>query len=101
MYIVSTTVEGTSYYRIYSDGFIEQAGYITDFVKNSTITIDTKVKTPFYANVRCCTTSGGDDNDYGAACYASSYKLICNFNFERIYWPQWASQMYWTVRGFV
>ena len=94
---IITYKDNNQYWRIWPDGFIENAGILT----NRSGTITTKVRTPYYANVRAWSSSGGDDNDYGASCWAEEYKLNYYIGFSHIWNPKYATMMYWKVQGFI
>lgn len=65
-YVTKTWHSGTSWYRVWSDGFIEQGGYYTSSAnKNFTITLNRPMTTTYYH----CTVTGGyktvSDSGYG------------------------------------
>ena len=98
-HVVETKDLGNSYVILWSNGWFEQYGYINGAIANTSVTLWPDVIKVYYANVRSSRGSTGDDNDYGAACYASgkTLQILVYFNNGR-YGPQ-GNCIYWEAKG--
>lgn len=87
--VIETYVNGTSWYRIWSDGWCEQGGY---YVPTATLGTITLLKA--YKNIDYSITTGGsrnaNDNMYtptvGVTKTASDFSIYCGSTVYRIYW---------------
>ena len=88
-YITETYKNGTSWYRIWSDGWCEQGGY---YIPTTTLGTITLLKA--YKNIDYSITTGGsrnaNDNMYtptvGVTKTASDFSIYCGSTVYRIYW---------------
>ena len=87
--VIETYVNGTSWYRIWSDGWCEQGGYYVPTATLGTITLLKSYKDTGYS----ITTGGSrnvDDNMYtptvGVTKTISNFSIYCGSTVYRIYW---------------
>lgn len=87
--VIETYKNGTSWYRVWSDGWCEQGGYYVPTATTGTITLLKSYKNTDYS----ITTGGsrtGNDNMYtptvGVTKTASDFSIYCGSTVYRIYW---------------
>ena len=98
-YIVESYVNGTSWYRVWSDGWCEQGGQ-TAKINNTSTTVSFikafRSTTPFYINIQ---PIGGDTNQWAGQYYCVKSFTTSNFTFIG---ASGASSGYiWIAKGYI
>jgi hypothetical protein len=99
--IIETYANGTSWYRIYSDGWIEQGGRLLSGTEGEATA--TLLKTMKNTNYCCQITLFGDSSAYGSAAIASFYTAwgLTTTSFKYRRYKANTMQHMWQVSGYM
>ena len=94
-YIVETYINGTSWYRVYSDGWCEQGGHTNSSNQQVTITLLKTYKDTNYSPIAISNTSGS------AANYNSSVNNLTTSSFQFNSMVNKACYCFWEAKGYI
>jgi hypothetical protein len=98
-YIVETYVNGTSWYRVYSDGWCEQGGFSAGDNWRTVTFLKPFTDTQYSIQLTCC--ANGRDGDSGTVQVNSSNKTT-----STMYISAWGATIsgegiYWECKGYI
>ena len=96
-HIVETYVNGTSWYRVYSDGWCEQGGYVGTGPAPTTVTLLKQMAdTNYKASVQQANNGGGNPQHYSSVVIGITTTTITVNQFSNYFFPY-----FWEVKGYI
>ena len=102
-YITETYVNGASWYRIWSDGWIEQGGYVSSIATGGTITFLKPFKDTNYIPLvvkQSTSNTGNNGTRPVVSCNASSKNSMTVYNIWTSNDATFSISVYWEAKGF-
>ena len=96
-HVVETYVNGTSWYRVYSDGWCEQGGYVGTGPAPTTVTLLKQMAdTNYKASVQQANNGGGNPQHYSSVVIGITTTTITVNQFSNYFFPY-----FWEVKGYI